>query len=468
MNFQKKTLRFFIRLCRFNFGDFEEAEFKKFLCMGFIFALITGTYWALRSLKDSVFIQIVDKMHLPYAETVAVLSMFPAVMIYTKLLNKFAREKMLILLPAFYGISTLCFSILLGFAETIPKELTSQFFSLSLALKFLGYLWYIFVDSFGSLMVALFWAFAADTTDPTSAKKGFSFILAIGQIGGILLPYFIVGLPHRLHLKSDILSISMLGAICLCIIPFVKYFLRTTPATLLLSFTNGKKAEEQKKLKPDLIEGLKLFLSKRYLLGIFSLIFIYEFVVTVFDFNFKIAAGTAYSGVALSNYLSVYASTINAVTLLCLLLGVGNITRLLGIGVGLACVPIFLGLALLGFLFFDTLSFLFGLLVLSKAINYALNGPALRQLYIPTTTEVRFKAQAWIETFGSRASKEVGAIFNMSLQPLQSIFGVVAGKTYYLIFAGILGLPLVIGCFLVALYLGRHYQKAISSQKAIC
>ena len=30
----------------------------------------------------------------------------------------------------------------------------------------------------------------------------------------------------------------------------------------------------------------------------------------------------------------------------------------------------------------------------SKAINYALNGPALKQLYIPTTTDVRFKAQA--------------------------------------------------------------------------
>ena len=48
----------------------------------------------------------------------------------------------------------------------------------------------------------------------------------------------------------------------------------------------------------------------------------------------------------------------------------------------------------------------------SKAVNYALNGPALKQLYIPTTPDVRFKAQAWIETFGSRSSKQDGSVFN--------------------------------------------------------
>lgn len=37
---------------------------------------------------------------------------------------------------------------------------------------------------------------------------------------------------------------------------------------------------------------------------------------------------------------------------------------------------------------------------------------------------MRFKVQAWIETFGSRASKEAGSLFNMLLDPLQSIFGV--------------------------------------------
>ena len=104
----------------------------------------------------------------------------------------------------------------------------------------------------------------------------------------------------------------------------------------------------------------------------------------------------------------------------------------------------------------------------SKAINYALNGPALKQLYIPTTSDVRFKAQAWIETFGSRASKEVGSIFNMSLNPLQSIFGVLAGKAHYLTLSGAVGFPLIALWFFIALYLGRNFKNAINEKKVVC
>ena len=114
---------------------------------------------------------------------------------------------------------------------------------------------------------------------------------------------------------------------------------------------------------------------------------------TIFDFNFLIQASTHHSGVYLSHYLSIYSSSVNIVSLLCLLLGISNVTRVLGVGVALAAMPIIIALALFCFLTLDSLSFLFALMVGSKAINYALNGPALKQLYIPTTTDVRFKAQ---------------------------------------------------------------------------
>ena len=111
MKAQEKILQFFIRICRFNFGVFEKEEFKKFLRMGSIFALIIGVYWTLRPLKDAIFMQLVDKMYLPYAKTISVLALLPLVMFYTKLLGKTSREKMFVILPAFYGISILCFSL---------------------------------------------------------------------------------------------------------------------------------------------------------------------------------------------------------------------------------------------------------------------------------------------------------------------------------------------------------------------
>jgi len=104
----------------------------------------------------------------------------------------------------------------------------------------------------------------------------------------------------------------------------------------------------------------------------------------------------------------------------------------------------------------------------SKAFNYALNGPALKQLYIPTTPDVKFKAQAWIETFGSRSSKQAGSVFNMSLGPLQGAFGAVLGRSYYLALSGILCFPLLAVWLFIAIFLGKSFKKAIKSNVTIC
>ncbi|MBF8263808.1 MAG: hypothetical protein HW387_1473 [Parachlamydiales bacterium] len=436
--------------------------------MGLIFALIIGVYWTLRPLKDAVFIQLVDKLQLPYAKTVSVLILLPLVMFYTKLLEKTSKEKMLVILPVFYGIMVLCFALLMQVFQSPAEAIAQRSFFFLAATRFLGYFFYVFVESFGSLVVALFWAFSADTTEPTSAKRGFPLVVTLGQIGGIVLPYGVGGLPYRLGHSTDTLSMIILSVLLLGIVPLVYYLLRATPKHLLVSFHGANEKKEERKQEPGFLEGLKLLLGHRYLLGIFAVNFVYEIVVTIFDFNFKIAAGSEYSGVALSNYLSVYGSSVNTVSLICLLLGISNVTRFLGVGVALAAMPVIVGCALAGFLSLNSLAFLFILMVGSKAINYALNGPALKQLYIPTTPDVKFKAQAWIETFGSRTSKQAGSTFNMSLAPLQSAFGDLAGKSHYLLLSGFLCFPLLAFWLIVAIFLGRTFKKAIKENKVVC
>lgn len=454
---------------RLSFGDFEKEELKKFLRMGLIFTLIVGVYWTLRSLKDSVFIQLVDKLYLPYAKTFSIIVLLPLVGLYTKLLERFSRNKMLILMPAFYGIMMLAFSFCLLLAQAPQQVIIARAIPLYIATKVLGFVFYAFVESWGSLMLAaLFWAFATDTTDPISAKKGFPLVYALGQCGGILFPYVIGSLPHRLGLSTDALSLFILGCLVLFIIPCIKLFFYATPKDLLKSYHEAKITKEESSSETGFLEGLKLMIQHKYLLGIFTVISIFEIVVTIFDFNFKVAAGTEYSGVALSRYLSLYGSTVNTVSLLCLLFGISNITRFLGVGVSLAAMPLIVGCALFGFLTVDNLSFLFIIMVGAKAINYALNGPTLKQLYIPTTPNVRFKAQAWIETFGSRASKEAGSLFNMILAPLQGSFGPALGRSYYLFLSGCLGFPLLAVWFMTACFLGRAFWKAINEKSVVC
>lgn len=461
-------LHFLVRICRFNFGNFVLEEFKKFLHLGVIFATIIGVYWTLRPIKDSLFIHLVDKMQLPYAKTASVVGLFPLIILYTKLLDRTSREKMFILLPGFYGIAMLCFSGVLLIAHGSPEEIASRSDVAILATKTLGYVWYLFVESFGSIAVALFWAYSIDTTDPHSAKKGFPLVVTIGQIGGIIFPFTIAGLPYRLGLTTDTLSIIIMGILTLLIIPLFRSFLSQTPEYLLASFQAEVENPQSHKEKLGFFEGLKLVCSHKYLIGIFCVNFIFEFIVTIFDFNFLLKASTHYSGVVLSHYLSIYSSSVNIVSLLCLLLGISNIMRFLGVGVALALMPIIIALALLSFLTLDSLTFLFSLMVGSKAIHYALNGPALKQLYIPTSTDVHFKAQAWIETFGERSSKQVGSMFNMILKPLQNVFGEIVGRAHYLLLCGAIGFPLLALWFFITLYLGRTFRSAVKEKKIVC
>jgi len=462
------------------FGKFEREEFKKFLRMGITFTFILGAYWTIRTLKATVFITLVGADYQPIAKTFSILLLVPLVMLYTKILDYYSREKVFYGLSFLYGIATLLFAVLLntksfGMAESsvIAARTGIEFWGTQI----LGYLWYVFVESYGSLIIALFWAIASDTTMPDSAKRGFSLVVALGQVGAIIGPkyinklpdFFIHRLPHMPLLHNPSVAVAVASLMIFCSILFLKYFLTSTPKHLLTSFkgTNEKKVEKEQ--EPGVLEGLWLLLEHKYLLGIFAVNFFFEFIVTVFDFHFqKLAALTYTNQNALGVFMGDYGSAVNAVALICLLCGVSNITRYLGITVSLCLTPLIIGGAVFGFTSFDSIHFLFWLMAGSKAINYALNGPALKQLYIPTSHDTRFKAQAWIETFGSRASKEGGAIFNMILKPLQTKFGPIVGRLYHVTLSSYVGYSFVIVWFFVALFLGRTFKKAIDEKRVVC
>ncbi len=461
------------------FGKFEREEFKKFLRMGLTFTFILGAYWTIRTLKATVFITLVGADYQPIAKTFSIILLVPLVMLYTKILDYYSREKTFYGLSLFYGIFTLLFAILLntksiGMAESsvIAARTGMEFWGTWI----LGYLWYVFVESYGSLAIALFWAIASDTTMPDSAKRGFSLVVALGQVGAIIGPkyinklpdFFIHHLPHVPFLHNPSVAVAVASLMIFFSILFLNYFLTATPKNLLVSFKGKNEATVEKEQEPGLLEGLWLLLEHKYLLGIFAVNFFFEFIVTVFDFHFQKLAALTYSGNALGVFMGEYGGAVNMVALVCLLCGVSNITRYLGITVSLCLVPLVIGGAIVGFISYDSITFLFWLMAGSKAINYALNGPALKQLYIPTSHDTRFKAQAWIETFGSRASKEGGSIFNMLLKPLQTKFGAIAGRLYHVNLSACVGGSFVIIWFVVALFLGRTFKKAVDEKRVVC
>ncbi len=440
-------------LCKPIFGEFEEQELKKFLRFGCILAVIIGIYWTLRPLKDSLFSQLAGKANIPWAKTVSLILMIPTVALYTKLLDKFPKIKLLGKLPSLiYGTGTLLFA---GFVWLYESHVIAP----NIVTVVLGYLWYFFVESYGSLIVALFWAFLAEITNVEASKKGFPLIYAFTQIGQILLPLVLVQIPIRLHVTTNAFSMLLIVFVLLLINPLVKYVARKTPKEGLAEQTIGAKPEK-KKSKTGFMEGLKLLFTTPYLAGIFFSLTCFEVLATIFDFNFKYEAASTFGGVNLTGYLNTYGTTVGVVTFIMIILGVNKITKRLGITISLAIVPIYFGLAVLGFFTIHSLDFLFCLMVSAKAINYGLNGPSLKQLYVPTSPEAKSKAQAWIETFGSRVSKEGGSMLNLLPQAI--------GKhAAHLAISG-LGAVLVAVWLFVSLFLGKTYKKAVDNNTTVC
>lgn len=444
---------------KWQFGEMSPQELRKFSLLGVIFAFVIGVYWTLRPIKDTIFCSLVNtptdpSAYLPWAKIVSLIVLFPIVMIYSKIVDKFPRQKVFYALGLLYMAATIFFALMFmhpqyGFANTVGDKW-----------RILGWAWYVFVESYGSIMVALFWAFASDISNPEEAKKGFPYAVMLGQLGSMIGPKFIVPLAKRFNSLELVIGICAIGL--LLVILGVMYFMRTIPADQLKGY-HGKneaavKADEQH--EPGFFEGLKLLISQKYLLGIFAVISIYEILATIIDYNFKAAVMSKFTDkLSASAYLGDYSFMVNFVAFLGLMFGISNVGRKLGVTTSLALMPVIIGCMMACFLLFKDITVLFYLMVGVKAINYALNNPVMKQLYVPTTEDTKYKAQAWIETFGSRSSKAAGSVINLA----KNAFG-----SYFTPVMALISLGLIGPWFLIALYLGRTHKKAVDSKTVVC
>ncbi len=432
-------------------------ERKKFSILAVIFGLTIGVYWMLRPLKDSVFLTMVGTDYLPMAKMLSVVVIVPLVMIYSMLVDRFARHTLLYGLSAFYAILSIFFAILIfnpstGIANTVTDPA-----------RILGWSFYLFVETFGSIMVALFWSFVSDTTTPDSAKRGYGTIVLGAQLGGITGPLVSKGIQTFFGEQGGTSYSILAGVIALCFLPIIVYFYMNNVSQKEMKGFDGEKhkpLEGSKKADTGFFEGLRLLLTKPYLLGIFIVVSFYEIIVTILDFQFKGLAKLSYTGHALSAYLTDYAIMTNIVALVCVMVGVDKLGRSLGLGRTLMLLPIVIGIAVVTLSVHAILPVAFGIMVISKGINYALNQPAKEQLYIPTTKETKYKAKAWIDMFGGRFSKGGGSLINSTKKAL--------GANGFIWFSLLTSFGLIAIWLAAAVFLGKLHTKAIKEDRPVC
>src|SRR3990167_240368 len=166
-----------------------------------------------------------------------------------------------------------------------------------------------------------------------------------------------------------------------------------------------------KKKTPGLLVGVKLLLTQKYLMGIFAVSTIYEVVGSIMDYQMKMLAKETYSSTeAYTAFLASFGVAVNSLSFCIALIGTSYLLRKFGLRACLLIYPTAVGIVLVCVFLVPTLTVVFFAQVCVKGLSYAINNPSKEMLYIPTSPDVKFKVKSWIDMFGSRSAKALGAV----------------------------------------------------------
>lgn len=402
-------------------GDLSGKELLKFVLLSIGFFFLIGSYWPLKTLKDSIFINTVGADSLANAKLASLALFFPLVLLYSRLIDILSKEKMIYISIGFYALVGLILVYylndpIIGIQNTTVSKH-----------RYIGWAFYVFVESFISLMVSLYWSFINDITTPESARKGYGMLIFGTQLGGFLftllgnfLSFDTSKYAERVPLIA-LISISMFVMVAV-----VVFILKHLVGDKELEGYQAQKSDVSKaEPKVNFLDGLKVLITKPYVMGIFVLIFFQELITTIMDLQNKTLIDAAYHNNPgmINKFLFGFNLAIQSIACLFGLLGTSYFQRKFGIKACIIAFPILLGVSLTGYLISPTLPMVLGFVLIAKALNFALYQPAKEALYIPTSKNIKYKSKAWIDMFGMRFAKATGSSLSKFMGPVAHLIG---------------------------------------------
>lgn len=394
------------------FMDIRREELPLALLMFTYFFLVITSFWILKPIKKSLFIEHYDAtgftlgtwvMTAAQAELLAkVLNMVVAavaVTVFTWLARKLARQQLTIVFSLFFVVSYL------GYMATIarPGDATVWTF-------------YLFGDLFSTLMVATFFAFLNDSVTPEKAKRLYGLVGLGGVAGGVF---------GTTVLRTFIDHVDNVGWLAICA--------GIAVAIIVVAWAAGRIVDRQQTAEPGpvaasteeepppvpagnpAIEGAKLVFRSPYLLSIVGIVGLYEIVSTVMDYQFSATIAHYLDGPAIGRQFSTQFAITNVVSLLVQMFVTSFVMTRFGIGIALLILPI---AALGGSAAFMALPILWVGSFLNTADNgfsYSVNQSAKEALYVPTSRDEKYKAKAFIDMFVQRLAKAIAVGVSLAM-----------------------------------------------------
>ncbi len=420
--------------------------------MAFFYFLVMATFWALKPMKRGLLISYHQEHPLELwgahlggaqAEQLAkVVNVFAALLlaiIFSYLCRRLAPSRIVAVFGALFVAG------FFGFAGLLSSPGAATIWS-----------FYVFGDMFNALMVTLFWTLMNDSVEPDDARRLYG-LVGLGGVAG--------GMVGATLVRSAVATLGRENVLLLCIVP--------TAMIAVLGYLYGRHYEAKRAgsarragLPGDapeapatptppgrsLFRGLRLLTSSRYLLAIGLLVAFYEVASNIIDFQLSVMAERYVAGgLERDSFFGAVAQAQGVLSVLVQLFLTGFVLKRFGVGGALLVLPGVMLCGAVGFLLLPTLPLAALMSVSDNGMNHSINQSAREVLYVPTTSEEKFQAKAFIDMFVQRLAKVIAVGLNLGLAASVSL-----GQVRWLSVVSIVVLALWIAKVRFA---GSHFER---------
>lgn len=379
--------------------DLRREEWPRALTLSLLFFLVVAVFWVVKPIKRGLLLSYYDDRPfdllgwtLQAAELEQVgkvfnmFAAFVAVVVFTRLVRRLDRKRLLLVLC---GLLAGAFALLSAFVSAPGPAITWTL--------------YVFGDLYATLMIGTFWALTNDITCNGEGERSYGVIGLGGVVGGFVGATAVRGWVESVGRAPLLAGCAVTLVLISLLAIWVDRHARRDPKRSGEKLASGDGASVW-------LEGARLALGSRYLLGVVALVGTYEIVSNVIDFQLAAIVQLEISGSTNKDAFFGLVGQLTGIVSICVqLLMTSWIMRRFGVGVALLVLPMAILGGSLGFLLLPSLALAAVMSTSDNALNYSINQSAREVLYVPLTRDEKYKAKAFIDMFVQRAAK-VGAV----------------------------------------------------------
>jgi AAA family ATP:ADP antiporter len=402
--------------------------------------MVLGSYYLLRPLREALILSEGSAELRSYAAAFQAAVLLVLVPLYGWLVHRGGKSLIIQRVNIFFIVNLLLFS-LAGFA----------------GLRF-GFVFFVWVGVYNLMVIAQFWAFAADLLNVKAGQRLFAVIGVGGSLGaavgarvcGLLLDP--IGPYGVMAAAAAVLSVTLL--------------LSRLASRIVPPDSRAVPVAGETPAPPSWLGGLRVVFRSQYLIAIAALVLLLNWVMSNGDYILNrfieqavldalgADAGSDAKAHWIGEFYSVFQAWINTGALLLQLFVVSRVFMRAGVHVAILILPAVMAGS---FLVLDLLpAFLLAQYLLGgqRTLEYSLMNTTRNALFLPTTREQKYEGKTAIDTLCQRFGDVVSAM------AVYAATGIGMGRE------GFIGLNIVLSLALLALawYIGRHYRAQATSE----